>query len=170
MGKNNIPSNKNSSDIKKPNGSNHLKPYILTSIIWLLLILVVIIVILLNVVVSDKSVNADHLLYSIVNFATILSIFLSVSSICFALYTSMQTSRQYDNMSQAVTEIKATNEFMKSNSSQLLRNIRDIAKDLAYLGGKFDNEFKNRQVNDKSLTNYNIPKNNATISGTVKHT
>lgn len=160
MSKGNIPNNKNTEEVGKNKSNYNCRPYVLTSIVWILLILVVIIIILLDVLVSEKAVNGDNLLYSLVNFATLLSIFLSVSSICFALYTSMQTSRQYDNMSQAVTEIKATNEFMKSSNSQLFRNIKDIARDLAYLGGRFDGAFNNRQSDDSNFTKIrNIPDN-----------
>lgn len=131
-----------------------------TSIVWVIIILLIVIVYLLTRLLSDKVVNGGDLLDSLVNFATILSIFLSISSICFALYTSLQTTRQYDNMSQAVTEIKVTNSSMDRNNTMLFKYIKDINKEIAYLGGRIDINYNNKQIEDKDFSKERIPSNN----------
>ena len=73
----------------------------------------------------------------------------------------MQTSRQYDNMSQAVTEIRETNKSIANNNRSLLSYVHDISKEIAHLDGKMDMRANNKQEDDKKLTgNIDIPNNN----------
>lgn len=73
----------------------------------------------------------------------------------------MQTSRQYDSMSRAVTEIRETNNFIARNNSSLLGYVHNISKEIAHLDGKFDMRANNKQVDEKKLTgNKDIPNNN----------
>lgn len=160
MAKNNIPNNRNANDINIDNKPKNWSLCVKTSIIWLIVILLIVIVCLLTILLSEKMVNGDALLESLVNFATVLSIFLSVSSICFALYTSLQTTRQYDNMSQAVTEIKVTNSSMDRNNTMLFKYIKEITKEIAYLGGRIEKDFNNKQTEDKDFSKERIPSNN----------
>lgn len=69
----------------------------------------------------------------LVNFSTILSIFLSISSIAFAGYTSIEIGRQFHFMSRAVEEIRVTNNIMSENYKNLLNHYHDTVSSFSKL-------------------------------------
>lgn len=95
---------------------------------WIVFLLVLFILLLITFILSNCIVKGDSLINGIENFSTILSIFLSVSSIAFAGYTSIETGRQYHNMSKAVTEIETSNKIMSQNYRDLIRHYHDTVK------------------------------------------
>ena len=140
-----------------------VNPFLFTTIIWVILILLALITILSAYIVTKRIFNGDNLLEGISNFSTLLSIILSISSISFAYYTSHQTSRQYENMSTAVTEIKESNRHMEKNNTMLLRFIREITKEIGIIGGMMDKPSNNQNV-EEEYKNKNIPSNSNTLS------
>lgn len=75
---------------------------------------------LIAMILKRYIVNGDKLLSALENFSTILSIVLSISSISFAAYTSIETGRQFHFMSRAVEEIRTSNGIMSDNYKNLL--------------------------------------------------
>ena len=62
---------------------------------WIVSLLVMIVISLIAMILNGYVVNGDKLLSALENFSTILSIVLSVSSIAFAAYTSIETGRPF---------------------------------------------------------------------------
>lgn len=79
---------------------------------WIISLLVLAVICLLVFILENFVMQGDNLLSALTNFSTILSIFLSVSSIAFAGYTSIETGRQFHYMSRAVEEIRTSNRIM----------------------------------------------------------
>ena len=82
---------------------------------WIISLLVLAVICLLVFILENFVMQGDNLLSALTNFSTILSIFLSVSSIAFAGYTSIETGRQFHYMSRAVEEIRTSNRIMSEN-------------------------------------------------------
>lgn len=76
---------------------------------WVIFMLILFVALLTVWILESFVVEGDKLLTALVDFSTILSIFLSVSSIAFAGYTSIETGRQFHYMSRAVEEIRTSN-------------------------------------------------------------
>ena len=89
------------------------------------------------------------LLESLNSFSTILSIALSVSSIAFAGYTSIETGRHFHFMTQAVDEIRVTNQIMSENYKILIEHYHETVKSIPQLLAR-DFEKKNR-INKNNL-------------------
>lgn len=160
MSKTDMPISNKVEKIKPSHSGVIVNPFLLTSIIWVVLILLALLTILSAYIVTKRIIDGDNLLEGISNFSTLLSIILSISSISFAYYTSHQTSRQYENMSTAVTEIKESNRHMEKNNAMLLRFIREITKEIGIIGGMMDKPSNSQKVEEK-YTNENIPSNSS---------
>ena len=91
---------------------------------------------LLSYVITNCIEDGDSLLEALVNFSTLLSIVLSISSIAFAGYTSIETGRQFHFMSRAVEEIRTTNRIMSDNYKDLLNHYHDTVKTFSELMNK----------------------------------
>lgn len=92
---------------------------------WIISLLVLAVICLLVFILENFVMQGDNLLSALTNFSTILSIFLSVSSIAFAGYTSIETGRQFHYMSRAVEEIRTSNRIMSENYKNLLEHNHD---------------------------------------------
>lgn len=92
---------------------------------WIISLLVLAVICLLVFILENFVMQGDNLLSALTNFSTILSIFLSVSSIAFAGYTSIETGRQFHYMSRAVEEIRTSNRIMSENYKNLLEHYHD---------------------------------------------
>lgn len=103
---------------------------------WVIGILTILLMVLLSYIITSRIEDGDDLLEALVNFSTILSIVLSVSSIAFAGYTSIETGRQFHFMSRAVEEIRTTNRIMSDNYKDLLNHYHDTVKTFSELMNK----------------------------------
>ena len=92
---------------------------------WIISLLVLAVICFLVFILENLVMQGDSLLSALTNFSTILSIFLSVSSIAFAGYTSIETGRQFHYMSRAVEEIRTSNRIMSENYKNLLNHYHD---------------------------------------------
>lgn len=98
---------------------------------WIISLLVLAVICLLVFILENFVMQGDNLLSALTNFSTILSIFLSVSSIAFAGYTSIETGRQFHYMSRAVEEIRTSNRIMSENYQNLLEHYHDTVNTLS---------------------------------------
>ena len=129
---------------------------VFVSIIWLVVILLLVIAILASVLISNNLICGNKLLNTIVNFSTILSIIVSITSILFACYTSLQTGNQYSHMAQALEEIRATNGHMAENNQLLLQFVKDMSGEVE----KIKVIAENNQVHNAGMINNDkIPSN-----------
>lgn len=146
-------------DKEVPQGKLH---YIWINVVWIIVLLVVAICILLSIKLTD--IDSQTIIFYVTNFATILSIILSISSILFAYFTSRDTQSQYVAMGKALEAIRATNwQIMFSNYS-LVSQVGDIAKDVCSLNNKYDintvlNSLVSNSTNAKDLSGNDIPQN-----------
>lgn len=115
---------------------------------WVVGILALLVILLLSWLLSNYIAQGDNLIHAIENFSTILSIVLSVSSIAFAGYTSIETGRQYHSMSKAVTEIETSNKIMSSNYRDLLKHYHDTV-----------NQFSKQMGATNHISNQEMPVN-----------
>lgn len=92
---------------------------------WIIGLLILVILLLATWLLVKNVTNGDRLLSALENFSTILSIILSISSIAFAGYTSIETGRQFHDMSKAVEEIRTSNRIMSDNYAKLLEHYHD---------------------------------------------
>lgn len=131
---------------------------------WIVNLLALVVLLLIARILTNFIYNGDNLLHAIENFSTILSIFLSVSSIAFAGYTSIETGRQYHSMTKAVKEIETSSKLMSENYRDLLKHYHDTVKDFSTqmsngYGGQ-NNQIRN---NEPAITGI---KGNTTASNT----
>lgn len=87
-------------------------------------------------------VNGDSLVALLTNFATILSIILSISSIAYAYSTSHDTARQFAEIDKMVAQ-------MRENNEEIRKNIREI-RDVRYSNSSIDNT---RDLDNANLKN-----------------
>lgn len=129
--------------------------------IWVICILSFLVALLIVWCISQYVQNGDNLIHGIENFATIISILLSITSILYAHYTSETTSRQNSDIASAVTEIKTFSQFMSTNNQMVLSQIRDITKDVAVIRAKQNEPAENNKSEKKSVPEgVEIPANN----------
>lgn len=122
--------------MNRANNKNNIPPAkdermysIHTLIYWNLGWVIVLLVIAVLSIMTLKLTNQDCsiLIDSIENFATLLSIILSISSILFAYFTSQNTSRHFEEMSNVLVEVKEINNNIQSNNNQLLNMVHQMA-------------------------------------------
>ena len=99
-----------------------------TNTIWIISILILMVILLATWILTNYIKDGNNLVNLLVNFSTLLSIVLSVSSIAFAGYTSIETGRQYYNMAKAVEEIRTTNGIMSENYKNLMEHYHETVK------------------------------------------
>lgn len=133
---------------------------------WIVVLLVLLVIVLVVVILTEKVANGDNLVNAIENFSTILSIVLSVSSIAFAGYTSIETGRQYHNMSRAVTQIETANKIMSENYRDLLKHYHDTVR-------HFSNHLRYQNTNQQNHVpnapnQITMVKGNSTYANTQK--
>lgn len=129
--------------------------------IWVICILSFLVALLIVWCISQYVQNGDNLIHGIENFATIISILLSITSILYAHYTSETTSRQNSDIASAVTEIKTFSQFMSTNNQMVLSQIRDITKDVAVIRAKQNEPAENNKSEKKAIPEgVEIPANN----------
>lgn len=128
---------------------------------WIVFLLVLLVIVLVVVILTERVSNGDNLVNAVENFSTILSIVLSVSSIAFAGYTSIETGRQYHNMSRAVTQIETANKIMSENYRDLLKHYHDTVR-------HFSNQLRYQSTNQ---TNHvpNTPSQIIGVKGNATH-
>lgn len=107
---------------------------IYTNVAWVIVLLVVILCILLSVDLTN--LESNRIIFYIANFATLLSIILSISSILFAYFTSRDTQTQYVAMGKALEEVRAINFQIMISNSGLVSQVNDIAEDVSVLNNK----------------------------------
>lgn len=100
---------------------------------WTVGVLVFLLIGSVSFIIANTMVDGEALLRSLNTFSTILSIVLSVSSIAFAAYTSIETGRQFHLMSRAVEEIRVTNRIMSDNYKDLLGHYHDTVQSIPKL-------------------------------------
>ena len=104
---------------------------------WVISILIIVILIL-TTAKFNNIVNGENLMNGIVNFATFLSIILSISSILFAFFTSRDTSQQYSAMDKAIGEMRETHRVISANSSDLLQRVNEVSEHIVSLDSKYE--------------------------------
>lgn len=104
---------------------------------WVIAILVTIILIL-TTVKFNCIVGGEEFMNGIVNFATFLSIILSISSILFAFFTSRDTSQQYSAMDKAIGEMRETHRSISANNSDLLKRVNEVSEHIVSLDSKYE--------------------------------
>lgn len=133
-----------------------------TNTIWIISILILMVILLATWILTNYIKDGNNLVNLLVNFSTLLSIVLSVSSIAFAGYTSIETGRQYYNMAKAVEEIRTTNGIMSENYKNLMEHYHETVKLFSQiLEGHANKAGNNNRVSDIPLTNIS---NDATIT------
>lgn len=120
---------------------------------WIVSLLVIIVISLIAMILNQNVVNGDNLLSALENFSTILSIVLSVSSIAFAAYTSIETGRQFHFMSRAVEEIRTSNDIMSDNYKDLLKHYHDTVSSFVNKDTVTSNENKTTPIPTKEINN-----------------
>lgn len=120
---------------------------------WIVSLLVMIVISLIAMILKGYVVNGDKLLSALENFSTILSIVLSVSSIAFAGYTSIETGRQFHFMSRAVEEIRTSNEIMSDNYKNLLKHYHDTVNSFVNKDSVTPNENKTTPIKMEEIKN-----------------
>lgn len=133
-----------------------------TNTIWIISILILMVILLATWILTNYIKDGNNLVNLLVNFSTLLSIVLSVSSIAFAGYTSIETGRQYYNMAKAVEEIRTTNGIMSENYKNLMEHYHETVKLFSQiLEGHANKAGSNNRVSDIPPTNIS---NDATIT------
>jgi hypothetical protein len=128
---------------------------------WVIGILVLTVILLTTWILTNYIKDGNNLVNLLVNFSTLLSIVLSVSSIAFAGYTSIETGRQYYNMAKAVEEIRTTNGIMSENYKNLMEHYHETVKLFSQiLEGYANNAASSNRVSDIPPTDIS---NEATI-------
>lgn len=128
---------------------------------WVAIILLVIIVcILISIFLSHTIINGDNLLNGIVNFATIVSIILSITSIFYTAFTSRDTSAQFSNIDKAVAIIKENNDKIESNNRTMLQTVFELTKDIAIIKDRTGVQSSNKASSPKGIDKVpdNLPK------------
>lgn len=120
---------------------------------WIVSLLVIIVISLIVMILNQNVVNGDNLLSTLENFSTILSIVLSVSSIAFAAYTSIETGRQFHFMSRAVEEIRTSNDIMSDYYKNLLKHYHDTVSSFVNKDNITSNENKTTPIPTKEINN-----------------
>ncbi|MCM1218481.1 MAG: hypothetical protein NC548_28670 [Lachnospiraceae bacterium] len=157
-----------STDKEQGFGSEPPKRYSVHAIVyvnlaWVIVILGVIICYLMSIDITK--INSKELLSLITNFATLLSIILSISSILFAYFTSRDTSNQYISMGKALEEIRANNNQITQNNSNLVSQVTRITENVTSLNNKYDiqellSQIRNISTTIKEMPTSGIPNNN----------
>ena len=120
---------------------------------WIIFLLCLVIAVLIAWVLSNSISNGDNLLRAIENFSTILSIILSISSIAFAGYTSIETGRQYHDMAKAVTQIETSNNIMSKNYKDLIKHYHETVTHFSkQIANVYGNELRNQYPNSTTPT------------------
>lgn len=96
-------------------------------------------------------VSGDSLISLLTNFATVLSIILSISSIAYSYSTSHDTARQFAEIDKMVAQ-------MRENNEEIRKNILEISRDVHYSNSAIDNTRDLGNANLKS----NLPEIDAT--------
>mgnify|MGYP000068143861 CR=1 FL=1 len=120
---------------------------------WIVSLLVMIVISLIAMILNGYVVNGDKLLSALENFSTILSIVLSVSSIAFAAYTSIETGRQFHFMSRAVEEIRTSNDIMSDNYKNLLKHYHDTVNSFVNKDSVSSSENKSTPIQMEEIKN-----------------
>lgn len=105
------------------------------------------------------NLECDSLIVAITNFATILSIILSISSIAYAYTTSHDTARQFAEIDKTVARMRENNEDMKNNNSQILGLVVKISNEVHALNGKFGVSAKPEINNEAELSDTGVKSN-----------
>lgn len=128
---------------------------------WVIFLLILLVIFLFVWILENNVVEGDNLLSALVNFSTILSIVLSISSIAFAGYTSIETGRQFHYMSRAVEEIRTSYRIMSDNYKNLLGHYHDTVSRFSEIleqRSTASNKSENASVNVKDINN-NVSEN-----------
>ena len=120
---------------------------------WIVSLLVIIVISLIAMILNENVINGDKLLSALENFSTILSIVLSISSISFAAYTSIETGRQFHFMSRAVEEIRTSNSIMSDNYKNLLKHYHDTVSSFVNKDTVTSGENKTAPIQTEEIKN-----------------
>lgn len=120
---------------------------------WIISILFLIVLLLSAWIVTNYIKDGNNLVDLLMNFSTLLSIVLSVSSIAFAGYTSIETGRQYYFMAKAVEEIRTTNRIMSENYKDLMEHYHETVKLFSTILENHANNGSSNRVSDIPPTN-----------------
>lgn len=131
---------------------------------WVISMLLLFVALLIVWILESFVIEGDKLLTALVDFSTILSVFLSVSSIAFAGYTSIETGRQFHYMSRAVEEIRTLNRIMSDNYKNLLDHYHDTVNKFSEIL-----EHHSYASNKTETRNLNVDDINNTIGGNVSN-
>ena len=82
-----------------------------------------------------------------------MSIVLSISSIAFAAYTSIETGRQFHFMSRAVEEIRTSNGIMSDNYKNLLKHYHDTVSSFVNKDTVTSGENKTAPIQTEEIKN-----------------
>lgn len=134
--------------------------------LWIIFLLVLVLMLLTTWILKSFVVSGDGLLSALENFSTILSIVLSISSIAFAGYTSVETSRQFHYMSRAVEEIRTSNRIMSDNYKNLLDHYHDTVNSFSKILTQQEDGLKNNKISTIPTNNIsNVRGNGTTTAG-----
>lgn len=134
------------------------------NIAWIIGILICVILCLLTLKLDEF--NSKDLINGIVNFSTLLSIILSISSILFAYFTSQNTSRHFEEMSIVLTEVKQINNNIQSNNYNLISMIHQMALNVKSIDVKTQiNENLSNQNHSDTLSKFKDKTNISNMKG-----
>lgn len=119
-------------------------------------------------------ISSNNVIMAVTNFATILSIILSISSIAYSYSTSHDTARQFAEIDKTVAQMKENNEEIKRHNADLLNFVIEISKEVHTMH-EFslpNHRIDSKANNDKDLNSTDvrgkIPNNNPVLNNSGK--
>ena len=119
-------------------------------------------------------ISSNDVIMAISNFATILSIILSISSIAYSYSTSHDTARQFAEIDKTVARMKENNEEIMRNNIGMQKLVFEISKEVHSIheNGFFKRNIDSKANNDKDLNSSDIrakiPNNNPVLNNSGK--
>lgn len=106
-------------------------------------------------------ISSNDVIMAISNFATILSIILSISSIAYSYSTSHDTARQFAEIDKTVARMKENNEEIMRNNSSMQELVFEISKEVHSIheNGFYKRNIDSKANNDKELSSTGVKGN-----------
>lgn len=114
-----------------------------------------------------QKISSNDVVMAVTNFATILSIILSISSIAYSYSTSHDTARQFAEIDKTVAQMKENNEEIKRHNTDMLNFVIEISKEVhtmhefSFTKHSIDLKANNDKELRSPVVKGNIEKNNS---------